>query len=236
MPYYLVQPWWRDARRWSIGTGGSVGIKVGAGWLKGARLGHDNPMGRVCYVGASNGDDAAFYSIFKGAMDVAALADRRMIRASWSSDDRRWLESEELILLAGGDVARGWRVFHESGMGDAIVARYRAGAVLVGTSAGAVQLGQRGWDGSSSDPALIDTFSLVPYLVDVHDEQDGWTRLRSAVQRTGDGCHGLGIPRGGGLVYHADHSLEPLRAPVTQLSVVGAELHETVLLPRGWHS
>ena len=101
----------------------------------------------------------------------------------------------------------------------------------MGTSAGAVQLGLRGWDESSDDPALIDTFSLVPYLVDVHDEQDGWPRLKSAVQRTGDGCHGLGIPRGGGLVYHADHSLEPLHEPATKLSVVGAELRQTLLLP-----
>ena len=83
----------------------------------GARLRNllPSPGAKTAYVGASNGDDEAFYSIFKAAMDVAAFAERRMIGTGWSGDDRRWLESSELILLAGGDVARGWRVFHESG-------------------------------------------------------------------------------------------------------------------------
>ena len=103
-------------------------------------------------------------------MDVAELAERHMIRIDWSLDVRRWLTSAGLILLAGGDVARGWNAFRETGMGDAIVGRHRAGAVFVGISVGAVQLGLKGWNGSAGGSSLIDVFSLVPYLIDVHAE------------------------------------------------------------------
>jgi cyanophycinase-like exopeptidase len=42
-------------------------------------------------------------------------------------------------LLAGGDVLYGFTVIESSGMRETIVARHRAGAVLLGVSAGAMQ-------------------------------------------------------------------------------------------------
>ena len=41
---------------------------------------------------------------------------------------------------------RGWTAFEETGLKDKLMERYYAGALLIGISAGAIQLGLKGWD------------------------------------------------------------------------------------------
>ena len=72
------------------------------------------------------------------------ISGRRMIDSSFGPDDRAFLERAQLIVLAGGDVRLGWNTFEKTGMKDVILGRYAQGAVLVGISAGAVQLGRYG--------------------------------------------------------------------------------------------
>src|SRR5215207_9243751 len=167
----------------------------------------DSP--RAAYVGASNGDAHEFYSIFEAALGGAGVHDRRMILRSFRAGDQAFLKEADLILLAGGDVERGWEVFVETGMREFIVRRYYEGAVLTGISAGAAQLGLYGFaERGASNPELVGTFRLVPFVVDTHDEGQEWGRLRRAIRLLGGAARGVGVPAGGGLIYHPDGRVE----------------------------
>jgi len=166
----------------------------------------------AAYVGAANGDRPEFFSIFQGAMEQVGIRDCRMIRSEYGHGDRASLLAAEVVLLAGGDVARGWRVMERTGMGADLVARQRSGVVLMGVSAGAVLLGQKGWADDEGEPRPFDTLGLVPLVVDAHDEARRWDRLRRVIQAPPGGLHGVGIPTGGGLVYAPDRSHERAEA------------------------
>jgi cyanophycinase-like exopeptidase len=187
----------------------------------------------AAYIGASNGDRAEFYSIFSAAVEAAGFPKHRMIASAFTGDDREFLERAQLIVLAGGDVHRGWHTFETTGMKERILERHAQGAVLVGVSAGAVQLGRHGLidKGDSSALELFDVFGLVPALIDVHDEQRDWSRLASTVRMLEGTATGLGIPTGGGLVFHPDGTAEALRHPVHEFTHDGVRVTHTLLMP-----
>ncbi len=139
-----------------------------------------------------------------------------MIDSSFGPDDRAFLERTQLIVLAGGDVRRGWKTFEKTGMKHVILDRYAEGAVLVGISAGAVQLGRYGIVETPQSPApeLLDVFKLVPVVIDTHDDPAEWARLSRAIHSLKGAATGLGIPVGGGVIAHPDMTIEPLRRPV----------------------
>jgi cyanophycinase len=170
---------------------------------------------RAAYIGASNGDRPEFYDIFEAAMDGIGITNRRMVDSSFGPDDRAFLESAHLIVLAGGDVRLGWTTFQRTGMKDVIENRYAHGAVLVGVSAGAVQLGRYGIveTPESFKTELIEMFKLVPAVIDTHDEGGDWARLSRTIRSLEGAAFGLGIPSGGGVIVHADSTVEPLRRP-----------------------
>ena len=172
------------------------------------------------YLGAANGDDADAWALFEAAMDGAGIRRRRMVRSAFPDDDRAWLAEAELVVLAGGDPERGWRLFRQAGIDDVLRERYAAGAVLLGVSAGAVHLG---WD----------HLDLVPALVGAHEEREGWADLARRVRRSPTPVRGLGLPFGGGLVCHPDGTIEPLRLPVHELVPEGGDLRHGLLLPQG---
>ncbi len=174
----------------------------------------DAPLS-AAYIGASNGDRPEFYEIFEAAMDAVGITDRRMIGSSFDRADRAFLDSAQLIVLAGGDVRLGWNTFEETGMKEAILGRYAEGAVLVGISAGAVQLGRCGIIETPASPGseLFDVFNLVPMVIDVHDERAEWSRLSRTIRLLKGEASGLGIPAGGGVVVHADSTIVALRRP-----------------------
>src|SRR5581483_6998809 len=107
------------------------------------------------------------------AVDAAGITDRRMIESSFGPDDRTFLGRADLIALAGGDVRLGWNTFEKPGMKQVILGRYAQGAVLVGVSAGAIQLGRYGIVETPESGAiqLLDVFNLVPVVIDAHDER-----------------------------------------------------------------
>ena len=145
-------------------------------------LARDTPLS-AAYIGASNGDRPEFYGIFEAAVDAIGITDRRMIDSSFRPDDRAFLERAQLIVLAGGDVRLGWTTFKKTGMKDVILGRYAQGAVLVGISAGAVQLGRYGIVETPKSPAteLLEVFKLVPVVIDTHDERADWARLSRTI-------------------------------------------------------
>lgn len=190
---------------------------------------HLPPSPRAAYLGASNGDDPAFYDLFAAAMDCACITERRLVSSLYGDDDRAWLAGAHLVVLSGGDVERGWRIFEQSGIREALHERYAAGAVLLGVSAGAVHLG---WD----------YLQLVPARIGAHAEADGWSDLRRRTAASKEPVRGLGIPTGGGLVVHPDGAAEAVRRPVTELAFAGGEeggdesdrggeIRESLLLP-----
>ncbi len=201
--------------------------------LEGVVAGHADQPPAAAYIGASNGDREEFYSIFVAAMDAVGITDRRMIRASFDSEDRAFMERAQLVLLAGGDVQLGWNTFEKTGMKELILERYAQGATLVGVSAGAVQLGRQTVFNTeeSASLELIDVFNLVPAIIDVHDEQREWARLSRTIHMLEGTVSGIGIPAGGGIVAHPDGTLEALRRPADEFSWNGTRVKQSILLP-----
>jgi peptidase E len=171
---------------------------------------------RAAYLGASNEDRPEFYMLFQGAMEGAGIEDCRMIPSEPTEEDLEYLESAHLILLAGGDAQRGWKTMQDNGVTQKIIECYYAGALLIGVSAGAVQLGLYGLKEKDGRPVgSFETFKLVPYLIDVHDEPE-WPRMHTALPKIRETVRGLGIPSGGGALVHPDLTVEPLRHPLTE--------------------
>ncbi|HTX96721.1 MAG TPA: Type 1 glutamine amidotransferase-like domain-containing protein [Mycobacterium sp.] len=185
----------------------------------------------AAYIGASNGDRPEFYEIFEAAVEAAGITNHRMIHSSFGPDDRAYLERAQLIVLAGGDMRRGWNAFEKTGMKDAILCRYAEGAVLVGISAGAIQLGRFGIveKPDSAAPELIDLFGLVPMVIDAHDEQAEWARLSRTIDSLQGRATGLGIPSGGGAIVHPDATVAPLRRPAHEFRFEGSRVKQSLL-------
>ncbi len=205
-------------------------------WLE--TIAHDLPAegASAAYLGASNGDDPDFYSIFSAAMESIGITDHRMILSTFPDEDRRFLDRADLILLAGGDPLRGWRVFEQSGIRDVISRRYFEGATLVGISAGAAQLG---WAIAPEDRAPDEigrnavhlTFRLVPAILEAHGEASDWQLLRRLLHVSDLTVRGLGLPSGGGLAYHPDGTVEPLRRPLQEIVLDDGALRQSLLFP-----
>lgn len=176
---------------------------------------------KAAYIGASNGDHPDFYAIFVAAMEGVGVSDCRMISSSLSAADLAFLNDADIILLAGGDVEAGWRVFLANGLNEHIVRRYSEGASLIGISAGAVQLGLCCL---AADGSVVETFALAPFVIGAHEESDNWRTTIELLQLSGSTKPAIGLPKGGGAVYHPDHTLEPLRYPLVELSFEGEHL------------
>ena len=182
------------------------------------RIIKDRMRGRLkaAYVGASNGDQPDFYAIFLSAMEGLGIFDCRMIPSTLSEADMAFINYAEIILLAGGDVEAGWRVFLNNGLSEHIVRRYFEGALLIGVSAGAVQLGLCGL---AADGSLIETLKLVPFIIGAHEESDNWKTTTELLRLSGPGKTAIGLPTGGGAICHPDHTLESLRHPLVKLQL-----------------
>ena len=178
---------------------------------------------KAAYVGASNGDNSEFYAIFVAAMEGVGVADCAMISSAFSKADRAFLNDADIILLAGGNVETGWRVFLANGLNEHITRKYFAGATLIGVSAGAVQLGLCGL---AADGSLIETFKLVPFIIGAHEESDNWKTTTELLRLSAAGTTAIGLPTGGGAIYHPDHTLEPLRHPLVELSLKEGNIHQ----------
>jgi len=170
---------------------------------------------KAAYIGASNGDNPDFYAIFVAAMEGFGIFDCRMIPSAISEADLSFLNDADIILLAGGDVELGWRTFVSNGLNNHIVRRYFEGATLIGISAGAVQLGLCGL---AADGSLIETFKLVPFVIGAHEESNKWKTTMDLMRLSANNTTGIGLPTGGGAIYHPDQTLEPLRHPLVKLT------------------
>jgi hypothetical protein len=193
-----------------------------------ADLDTTNP--KAAYVGASNGDQPEFYSLFQAAMDAMGISDCRAVPSQPSREDISFLEEAHLIVLSGGDVERGWKAFEQNGLKELLPRKRFDGAILMGVSAGAVQLGL-GHLSNAAQPKPLDMFRFAPFYVGAHDEENDWWDLRALVNLSQSDVRGIGIPAGGGAVYQSDGTLEPIRKHLTELAKESARITENLLAP-----
>ncbi len=137
---------------------------------------------RAVYLGAANGDLPEYYDVFAAAMQGAGICRHLHAAAPFDDAARAAIDAADLLVLSGGDPDRGWRAFRTAGVDAQLAARRAAGAVLVGVSAGAVQMGRGG-------------LGIVDAWVAVHDEAAAWAGLRQRLARSPSAL-GLGIGRG----------------------------------------
>jgi len=95
----------------------------------------------AAYIGVSNNDDPLFYEMFVAAMQLLGLRSLHHIKSGYSEEEQTFLKQANIILLSGGDHISGWNIMKKTEMSEAIVNAYYRGSVLIGVSAGAIQLG-----------------------------------------------------------------------------------------------
>lgn len=190
----------------------------------------DPGMTGAAYIGASNDDDPGFYEIFRGAMELIGLSQCRLIPRQPSGEDLKFLEQAGLALLAGGNAEKGWRIMEQNGVKDVMVKKRYDGSVMVGISAGAVQLGL-GMLSDSPQPEKVDVFRFAPFYLGVHEEAEDWWNLRALVHLSRSDTSGIGIPAGGGIVYQNDGTLEPIRKSCIEFSKQNGAVKESLLQP-----
>jgi peptidase E len=202
--------------------------------LDALRCGGGAPSPHAAYVGASNGDAPEYYEIFESAMAALGVTDCPMIPSAFSPEDERRLAQADIILLAGGDVERGWTVMCETGLRDHMIRRYRDGATLIGVSAGAVQLGLYGVsEHSDSARQPFQTFQFCPFVVGAHDERSDWRDLTDLVRSLDAHPPGLGIRTGAGVIAHADGTIEAIRHPADELVWNDGDIARRLVMTRG---
>jgi hypothetical protein len=190
----------------------------------------DSSSPKAAYIGASNGDQPEFYSLFQAAMEAMGISNCRSVPSQPSREDISFIEEADLILLSGGDVERGWRTFEQNGLKELVPRKRFDGAILMGVSAGAVQLGL-GCLSNSAQPKQIDMFRFAPFYVGAHDEENDWWDLRALVNLSQADTRAIGIPAGGGAVFQSDGTLEPIRKHLIELTKESAKITENVLTP-----
>lgn len=186
---------------------------------------------RAAYVGASNGDQPEYFELFAAALDrLDAVC--RLVPAQPSTADRAFFDDADLIFLAGGDPVVGWRALTGNGLAERLRPRWDEGALLMGLSAGAMQLGLRCWSRASEGGSdeIEEAAGLLPFLIDAHDDPE-WLGLRRHLPALGSTVGGLGIPAGGGALVHPDMTVEPVRKPLAELFVHGEEVRQSLLMP-----
>lgn len=190
----------------------------------------DSSKPSAAYVGASNGDQPEFYSLFQAAMESMEISNCRLVPSQPSKEDILFIEDADLIVLSGGDVERGWRTFEQNGLKELVPRKRFDGAILMGVSAGAIQLGL-GCLSTSAQPKQIDMFRFVPFYIGAHDEANDWWDMRALVNLSPNDTRAIGIPAGGGAVYQSDGTLEPLRKPLIEIVKQDSKITENLMVP-----
>jgi len=186
---------------------------------------------KAAYIGASNGDIPDFYHIFVAAMKGIGITDCQMISSDASQDELAFLAQSDVLLLSGGDVDKGWDVLQNTGMLNIVRQRYKEGAVIIGISAGAIQLGQF-WREDADHAELRPMAQVLPFSIDAHEESTNWKRLKNTTRHGYSKAKAYGIPSGGGLVFFPNKHIHAIRYPAAEMVNQGNTLVVTSLPPR----
>lgn len=180
----------------------------------------------AAYIGAANGDRKEYYEIFQLAMDKIGIHECRHITSDLTPQQQTFVEQAKIIVLSGGNVELGWKTLKK--LDQQINHAKQNGAVLVGISAGAIHLGQLGWSDKSRllNNDLFSTFGFAPIIFGAHEENQNWNTLKQVVALTGGLLPGLGIPSGGGVIIHPNHSVQAIRKPAVRILFDNGQLRQ----------
>jgi peptidase E len=182
------------------------------------------------YIGASNNDEPIFYELFLAAMQNLGLTNCRKITSSPNEDDREFLDKADLILLAGGDTELGLKIFREKGIDEILQRKNTEGCILIGVSAGAVQLGWQSFKAADKKIIATEALKLLPLIVLVHKDKDELVKVEALLQHS-DIKRAYEIPMGGGLIFHPDKTIEAIRKPINEFILKEDSLMHTLIFP-----
>jgi len=189
------------------------------------------PASKAAYVGASNGDRPEFYALFEAAMAEIGIGTCRHVHAALPPDEAAFLAEADLIMLAGGDTELGLRTLQANGAAQIITRRYHEGCLLMAVSAGVIQLGRCVIVERGTASELLPGLDLLPFILDAHQEPSRWRCLSHTILTLEGAITGLGIATGGGVLFHPDGTLEPVRTWAHEFTAVNGELRHRRLLP-----
>ena len=164
----------------------------------------------AAYIGAAHGDSLAFFQMMKLALKSAGAHKVTLVRLAKENPDleaaRTILSGADLIFLSGGEVEDGMNWLKKHNLTGFLKDLYNSGKRFMGVSAGVIMMGTHWvhWDveGDDNTARLFDCLGFVPFLFDVHGEDEDWAELKAALKLLGDGSRGYGIP--GGAMISAD--------------------------------
>ncbi|MCY7293920.1 Type 1 glutamine amidotransferase-like domain-containing protein [Alteromonas sp. a30] len=191
----------------------------------------DSHSPKAAYIGASNGDIDEYYQLFTAAMSGIGVTNCMKIHSQPTPEEKAFVASADIILLAGGDVFAGIDAFEASGLDNIICNRYEKGAVLIGISAGAIQLGRAYIYKSDEEEYPIEMLNILPFSLDAHDEDRDWTNLKDLMLHLENRQKGLGLPKGGGVVVQPTGKITPIRYPAVKLVNHGMNLVMSTIPP-----
>lgn len=181
---------------------------------------------KAAYIGASNGDQHEFYQMFEMAMNSIGITDCLHVDNKLTHQQLDFLSTAQIILLAGGDTWLGWQTIRQ--MAPQINQARKQGAILIGTSAGSVQMGTLGHRDKSHlcNTDLFSTFGFVRAMFSPHEEKQDWKMLKQMVQQTAGTMPAIGIPSGSGLIITNDNLVQSVRKPAVTFTIKDNKLVE----------
>ena len=170
------------------------------------------PDPKIAYVGTASGDNRIFFQAMKLSMMKAGAKTVTLVSLAHKNADaakaKRILSEVDAVFLSGGEVEDGIVWLEKAGVIDFLTEMYRGGKLFLGTSAGAIMMGQHWvhWDveGDDSTSRLFSCLNFVPFVFDAHGEKEDWTELKCALRLLGPGAEGYGLSAGG--FFSADGS------------------------------
>ena len=170
--------------------------------------GLDKPQ--AAYIGTANNDNMAFFQMMKAVLKSAGADKVNFVHLAKKNPDleaaKKTLAEADLIFISGGEVEDGMNCLKKHDLTGFLKELYCSGKRFMGVSAGVIMMGSHWvhWDaeGDDSTARLFDCLGFVPFLFDVHGEDEDWTELKTALKLLGEGSKGYGLP--GGCVISAD--------------------------------
>ncbi len=160
----------------------------------------EKPLRRAVYIGASNGDVPEYYSLFETGMENLGIMECKHLKFEEGKDFQEEIDQADVILLAGGNPELGYKRMLTSGIWKQLQNRILKQGIIIGISAGAVQLGKRIMSDNHSHDG-VQGLNMFNYIIGAHEEQDQWSNLKENVGKVPN-AKGIGIPFGTGLVLH----------------------------------
>lgn len=194
---------------------------------------------QVAYLGAANGEHRGWFCQTARALEKryrAAVAHARVGDEAENAEARRIVTESDVIYASGGDVELLAERMRASGLDEVVRARHRAGALLIGVSAGAIGLTSY-WVRFPDDdeplalPRRFPCIGALPVAIDVHDEASDWEELRAllaawAREEPDAVVEGFGIPTRGALELDARGAATPLGEPAKRFRLERGKLSE----------